>query len=444
MHRAPSQRSLRLWMGLAFATIATALGVANLVVALSLVPQVRMAREISERYVRAVDLLAAMRGQISQMRGAIALVHAPGPGRNGRASTAEATIAAAVDALGALEHRYVPLVGPEEAHLWQPLGQERLPQLARDAAAVVAGVQRDPYFDVALTAFLLDAESADRALERLEDVNALRATRAATEIEASLRRFAVVGVLLALVGGGAALAMFLLAHVALRRWAVANEQRASDLEAFASRVAHDLRTPLQAVLLSFATIARSAPVASAACERGRRNVERLQGLIDDLLVFSRAATVPEAGAATPVHVVLEELREEIEPRARASGAELRILAEPGLSVAASPGAVRAIASNLIENALRYLGESRERRVEVHVASEGLSVRLEVRDTGPGIAPEVVPHIFEPFYRATSVPGGLGIGLATVRRLVEAHGGRIRVATAPGKGTTFVVVLPRAA
>lgn len=443
--RAPSQRSLRVWMGLAFATVAAAIGAVNVILALSLLPEVRRAEGISGNQARAVTLLAAMRGRISEMRASIAIAHAPAPWQSERTSAAASRVSWALGSIRDLQAELDPLMAAkDEATLWRPITADRLPRLVREATDALEQLRRAPSEDAAIVGFLIGAEEMDRAIAQLEDVKARQATSAAAQIEASLRRFTLGAALLAIVGTGAALAMFVLAHVALQRWAAAVEERAAELEAFASRVAHDLRTPLQTVLLAFATIARSAPGVESDCEKGRRSVERLQGLIDDLLEFSRAGAGPEAGASTSVNAILDELREELEPRARQSGAALRIAAEPALAVAASRGALRAIAGNLIENALKYGGTDGAPRVDVEARPEGASVRLEVRDRGRGIAPEALAHVFEPFYRATREPGGLGIGLATVRRLVEAHGGQVRVASTPGHGTTFVVLLPRAA
>lgn len=445
MARAPSQRSLRVWMGLAFATVAAAIGAVNVILALSLLPEVRRAEHLSENLARSVALLAQMRGRISEMRTSIVVAHAPADWQSERTAAAGSRVSWALGSIREIRGELDALMVAEpEAALWSAIAHDHLPRVIRKAGAALEELRRAPRDDATIMGFIVDAEEADRALERLEDVKARQATRAAAQIEASLRRFTLGAALLAIAASGAALAMFVLAHVALQRWSAAVEERAAELEAFASRVAHDLRTPLQTVLLAFATIARSAPGVESACEKGRRSVERLQGLIDDLLEFSRAGARPEAGASTSVNAILDELREELEPRARESGAALRIAAEPALTVAASRGALRAIAGNLIENALKYGGTDGAPRVDVEAWPEGASVRLEVRDRGRGIAPEALAHVFEPFYRATREPGGLGIGLATVRRLVEAHGGQVRVASSPGHGTTFVVLLPRAA
>ncbi|WP_242393054.1 sensor histidine kinase [Anaeromyxobacter oryzisoli] len=440
--RAPSQRSLRLWMGLAFAAVAAALGAVNVILALSLLPEVRRAQNLSGNQARSVELLAAMRGRLSEMRASIAIAHARTAWQSQRTAAAGSRVSWALGSIRELRGEIDPLLaGQPEASLWAAIADERLPVVIRAAEGALEQLRRSPQEDDAIVSFLIEAEEADRAIERLEDIKARQATRAAAQIGTALRKFTLGAALLAVLGIGAALGMFVIAHVALQRWAVTVEERANELEAFASRVAHDLRTPLQTVLLAFASIGRIAPEAQPACDKGRRSVERLQELIDDLLEFSRAGAAPEEGASASLETVLEDLREELEPGARAAGGSLRITAEPGLAVAASRGALRAIAGNLVENALKHGAGIGAPEVEVEARREDASVRLEVRDRGPGISPEALAHVFEPFYRATRAPGGFGIGLATVRRLVDAHGGEVRVASSPGHGTTFVVLLP---
>jgi signal transduction histidine kinase len=97
--------------------------------------------------------------------------------------------------------------------------------------------------------------------------------------------------------------------------------------------------------------------------------------------------------------------------------------------------------NLIVNAIRHT--PRGGAIRVAAGPDGDGVRVDVRDTGRGIADEHLPRLFEKFYRipGESAPGGAGLGLAIVREIVTAHGGRIDVASRPGKGTTFTFVLP---
>ncbi len=123
---------------------------------------------------------------------------------------------------------------------------------------------------------------------------------------------------------------------------------------------------------------------------------------------------------------------------------LRLEASSPATVTADPDRLRQALGNLIANAVTYTPAGG--RVEVAVRRSGGSVILEVTDTGPGIAAEHLPRLFERFYRAdssrTRATGGSGLGLAITKHLVEAHGGRIDVASTVGGGSVFTIRLPK--
>jgi signal transduction histidine kinase len=101
-------------------------------------------------------------------------------------------------------------------------------------------------------------------------------------------------------------------------------------------------------------------------------------------------------------------------------------------------------SNLVGNAIKYMGDAPTKRVLIRARDERQMVRIEVEDTGPGVPEEFRERIFDPFVRAAAVSTpGLGLGLATVRRLAEAHGGAVGLESGVGKGSRFWVVLPKA-
>ena len=164
-----------------------------------------------------------------------------------------------------------------------------------------------------------------------------------------------------------------------------------------------------------------------------------------MLVLARARACPRrrtrgsSSARSPARRV-----EELLPSARAKGVELALEPFEPVDVACGPGVLTSVLSNLIGNAIKYIGDGPVKRVRVGAHADGAMVRIEVVDTGPGVPSELRERIFDPYVRAasSSIPG-LGLGLATVRRLAEAHGGKVGVEPGPEGGSCFWVELPRA-
>jgi signal transduction histidine kinase len=99
-------------------------------------------------------------------------------------------------------------------------------------------------------------------------------------------------------------------------------------------------------------------------------------------------------------------------------------------------------SNLVRNAIKYMGLSEVRRILLRVTDGDDRWRISVQDTGPGVPSEKKSILFEPYVRADSKQPGIGLGLATVKRLAEAHGGRVGVESTPASGSTFWFELPK--
>src|SRR5262249_18348064 len=117
----------------------------------------------------------------------------------------------------------------------------------------------------------------------------------------------------------------------------------------------------------------------------------------------------------------------------------------GRSVSCAEGIFTSILSNLVQNAIRHTSKAEpERLVEVRAVDAGPDVRVEVADTGPGVRPEDAEAIFQPQVSRSHGGSGLGLGLATVKRLAEAHGGHVGVTSEAGRGALFWVTLPAAA
>jgi signal transduction histidine kinase len=340
----------------------------------------------------------------------------------------------------------------DEQSLWRDV-RERLADADQLVATLASQRQRDlgasPY---SLVRAIDAIDSVDDALKALVTFNARQAKDRAAQITAlRLRRGRIE---LALDGCSAILTIVvaLLAIRAMQHVALVLEQRnrlqamrAEELEQFAGRVAHDVRGPLSTTSMAIQLCKRKTENdrALALLERGARGVARVETIVDGLLRFARAAARPEPGVQTRVRPVVEGLVSELQPVAAEQHIELRAEPLPNEAVACNAGVLSSVIENLVRNAIKYMGEAPTRSIRLSAVVRGERLRFEVEDTGPGIAPLALPRIFEPYARghATGQPG-IGLGLATVRRIVEAHGGEVRVQSSP-RGSLFSFDLPRA-
>ena len=217
---------------------------------------------------------------------------------------------------------------------------------------------------------------------------------------------------------------------------------------FVANVSHELKTPLTAVS-GFAETLLDDTIPPAQRQRFvetiRDNAMRMQRIVDDLLDLSRI----ESGGWRPnvtsvdVSAVIASVIAEVGARATAKG--LQVVADIGsdaVRLQADPTAIRQVIANLAENAVQYTTTG---SVTLRTRAQGGMVRLDVIDTGVGIAAEHLPRIFERFYRVDTgrsrEQGGTGLGLAIVRHLVDAHGGRVEAVSRPGAGTTISAWFP---
>jgi two-component system, NtrC family, sensor histidine kinase KinB len=215
-------------------------------------------------------------------------------------------------------------------------------------------------------------------------------------------------------------------------------------------VAHEFRTPLTSLHMAIHLCAgevvgplteKQADLLTAA----RQDCERLQSIVDDLLDLSRiqSGRLELSRAAAPPRELVDEVLEEHRSEASAAGVELAGFAGEQLpQVSVDRERVALVLSNLVANALKHT--PRGGTVEVTAVEGEGSVRFEVKDSGAGIAAEHHQRIFEKFFRVPGAPaGGVGLGLYLAREIVEAHGGRIGVESAPGLGSRFWFTMPRA-
>ena len=220
---------------------------------------------------------------------------------------------------------------------------------------------------------------------------------------------------------------------------------------FLATVSHELRTPLTSIL-GWAHLMRTGQLdeeaAARALETIERNARSQSQLIEDLLDVSRIITgkirldVRPIDPASFIDPAVEALR----PAAEAKGVRLRKVFDAGpAAVNGDPARLQQVVWNLLSNAVKFTEGGG--LVEVRLGRAGGHVEIAVSDTGPGIEPEFLPHVFERFRQAdqktTRRHGGLGLGLSIVRHLVELHGGVVSAESpgGEGRGTTFTVRLP---
>jgi PAS domain S-box-containing protein len=209
-------------------------------------------------------------------------------------------------------------------------------------------------------------------------------------------------------------------------------------------VAHDLRNPLNVILMAIEANCRSKDSAAArAATVVSRAARRMDRLIQDLLDVTRAQAGCLALAcklAAPGSLV-SEVADTQRALAERAGLELRSEVPADLpDVWADAERLGRVLENLVGNALKFT--PRGGRVTVGARSQGHDVEFRVEDTGPGIPPQLLPHVFERFWQAhESSRAGAGLGLAIAKEIVEAHGGHISVESTPGQGTIFRFTIP---
>jgi two-component system sensor histidine kinase SenX3 len=223
---------------------------------------------------------------------------------------------------------------------------------------------------------------------------------------------------------------------------------------FVANVSHELKTPATSLgLLAeslLQAIEEDPEQARFFAEQLKKETDRLSNLISDLLDLARLESQEGAGNPTPVDVrkVLTVVLTRLRPAARNKDITLRwkrFGRAAGYTVAGEETQLTSMFTNLVENAIKYTPPGGV--VEVTGDSGPEEVSVEISDTGIGIPEEKLSRIFERFYRVdkarSKATGGTGLGLSIVKHVVENHGGRVNVESAPGQGTTFTVRLPRA-
>ncbi len=228
------------------------------------------------------------------------------------------------------------------------------------------------------------------------------------------------------------------------------EARVAKLQTdFVNKVSHDLRTPLTSIRMFVETLQlgrlQDPARQSEALEILAEETGRLSGLINRLLDWARM----ESGRRTydlrrqPLGPIVDAALEAFAPQLLHAPAELtRDVAQDLPVVWADREALVEAILNLLNNAHKYTGP--EKRIAVVASRHGPAVHVRVTDNGPGIAPRDQKRIFDKFYRVQGAERpveGTGLGLSMVKHIVAAHGGKVSVASQPGQGATFTIVLP---
>lgn len=206
-------------------------------------------------------------------------------------------------------------------------------------------------------------------------------------------------------------------------------------------VAHDLKSPLNAVKITTASVVRAAPEAAAKLERIDRAVMRMESLIQDLVDTTRIehGELTVHPHAEPVAPLIEDTIDLFSSTAQERGVTLEAkTASEGATVNCDRERILQVLSNFVANALKYTLPGG--RIDITAEERPDAFQFSVADTGPGISAEHLPHIFDQYWKLDG--GGTGLGLFIARSIVLAHGGRIWVDSQPEHGATFYFTLPR--
>ena len=290
-------------------------------------------------------------------------------------------------------------------------------------------------------------DQLDDSIATITDFDRAQGLGVASRIDELARDSVITSVLLDLISIALTALTGMLAIRFVRRNEQALRDRADDLDQFAGRVAHDIMSPLATTAAAIHLARRDAgEVGRTALDRGENGVRRVQRLVDGLLQFARAGAAHSPDASADVREVLEDVVAELRPVADTARVALHVDLAEALAVACSPGVLTSVTSNLVRNSITHMGPSRVRDVRIRAGplEARCAVRIEVEDTGPGIPDELGERVFEPFVRGPAAgQQGSGLGLATAKRLVDAHGGRIGFHPGADHGTLFWFELPAA-
>ena len=211
---------------------------------------------------------------------------------------------------------------------------------------------------------------------------------------------------------------------------------------FARSIVHDLKNPLNIIGLTAEMAGQNSSTAEfrqTAHPRIRKQVERINDLISELLEFTQVSPTAAVLAPTDYHVFVRQVTDEIGPEVAVKGATLELEnGPPPVRLLLDPKRLRRVFDNLIHNATDAVAQGG--KIILRFLASKHEIITEVEDTGPGIAPEIADRLFEPFATHGKVHG-TGLGLSICKRIIEDHGGRIWARNEPGRSAIFAFTLP---
>lgn len=241
--------------------------------------------------------------------------------------------------------------------------------------------------------------------------------------------------------GGALLVSVDVTETTRTRERLARSERLALIGQMLAQVTHEVRNPLNALSLNAELLADE--LASLDPERRSEawellgtvavEIERLTAVTGHYLQLARRP--PATMGAEDVGAIVEDVRRLLDAELRDRGVRFEVRARPLPAQLVDGNQLKQALLNVVRNAV----EAGARRIELTVEREGGEVRLRLRDDGPGMSPEEVRQVGEPFY--TTKASGTGLGLAITKQILEAHDGAVRVSSAPGQGTTVVLAFP---
>jgi signal transduction histidine kinase len=336
---------------------------------------------------------------------------------------------------------------PDEASMWETTRSaldeaERVGDRVLELVGAGAFHRADQLVETRLVSVV---NRSDQLLAALVRVNREQGAIAALEADDALSHTRRVALLLDAVSVILTASLATIAIRSARRYSELQRLRADELEAFSARVAHDIRGPLAPALLAMQGVKRDLDDGdrrAIALQRGIRSLGRVEDLVRDLLVFAQAGAAPDPSARASLRAVVDGVIADAEPEASAARVHLEVGALPASDVACSPGILQSLVANLVRNAVKFMPpDASERRVTIGASAGDGRVHVDVADTGRGVPPDARERIFHPYVRGDRRQPGLGLGLATVRRLVETHGGRVGLRSNERGGATFWFELP---